>query len=177
MCNDSTHNEQVEASVCRINFNAISSNATLFSSRKIILFWKVLGWLRVICTLTQACSFASWKILNIDYLTLPGWNKWQKWQVEPVEAKNLTQTRAVLWLKITPTYCTMKDNDVWQEKYFSITSSWTKENNCLDRSINNDERCRTFYAWISVLTLSITNCYCCLLRGRGNNKVGTLTKI
>jgi len=51
-----------------------------------------------------------------------------------------------LWLKITPTYCNVKDNDVWQEKYSSVTSRRTEENNSLDRSINNDERCRTSYA-------------------------------
>jgi len=27
----------------------------------------------------------------------------------------------------------MKDNDVWQEKYSSVTSRRTEENNCLDR--------------------------------------------
>ena len=32
VCNDSTRNGQVKASVCRINFNGISSNVTLFSS-------------------------------------------------------------------------------------------------------------------------------------------------
>ena len=52
----------------------------------------------------------------------------------------------MLWLKITPTYCNVKDNDVWQEKYSSVTSRRTEENNSLDRSINNDERCRTSYA-------------------------------
>jgi len=30
------------------------TNVTLYSSRKTLLFWKVLGWLRVICVLTNA---------------------------------------------------------------------------------------------------------------------------
>jgi len=37
---------------------------TLFSSRKILLVWEAFGWLRVICILTKACSFVSWKILT-----------------------------------------------------------------------------------------------------------------
>jgi len=31
---------------------------------RFFLFLKVFGWLRVICVLTKACSFASWKILT-----------------------------------------------------------------------------------------------------------------
>jgi len=42
----------------------ISSDVALFSSRNVILLWKVLVWLRVIGILTKACSFASWKILT-----------------------------------------------------------------------------------------------------------------
>jgi len=49
--------------VCRINFDGSSVNVMLFNSWK-ILFWKALGWLRVICTLTKACRFASWQILT-----------------------------------------------------------------------------------------------------------------
>jgi len=64
VCSDSTRNEQVKTSVCSINFNGSSANVTLFSSRKILPFWKVFGCLRVICILTKACSFASWKILT-----------------------------------------------------------------------------------------------------------------
>jgi len=61
---DSTRNEQVKTSVCHKNFDGSSANVTLFSSLKILLVWEVFGWLRVICILTKACSFASWKILT-----------------------------------------------------------------------------------------------------------------
>jgi len=44
---DSARNEQVKTSVCRVNFDGSSANVTLFSSRKIFLFWKVFGWLRL----------------------------------------------------------------------------------------------------------------------------------
>jgi len=64
VCSDSTRNEQVKTSVCNINFDGSSANVTLFSSQKILLFWKAFGWLLVICILTKACSFASWQILT-----------------------------------------------------------------------------------------------------------------
>jgi len=48
----------------------------------------------------------------------------------------------VLWLKITPTYCNMKDNDVWQEKYSSVTAERTEENNRLNCLQYANERCR-----------------------------------
>jgi len=38
MCNDSTRSKQVETSVCRISFDGGSAKATLFISRKILLF-------------------------------------------------------------------------------------------------------------------------------------------
>ena len=37
------------SSVCRINFGGSFSNVTLFSSRKILPFWKVFVWLRKSC--------------------------------------------------------------------------------------------------------------------------------
>jgi len=57
-------NEQVNPSICGITFGGGSPYAMLFNTSKIFLFWKALGWLRVICILTKACSFASWKILT-----------------------------------------------------------------------------------------------------------------
>jgi len=59
VCSYSTRNEQVETSVCPGNFDGSTANATLFSSRKILLFWKVLNWLRAIFILIKAHSFAS----------------------------------------------------------------------------------------------------------------------
>jgi len=64
LCSDSTPNEQVKTSVCHINFDGSSADVTFFSSPKILLVWEVFGWLRVICILSKACSFASWKILT-----------------------------------------------------------------------------------------------------------------
>jgi len=63
VCSDSIRNEQVKMNACCINFDGSSANVTLFSSRKIVLFWKVFGWLRVICISTNASNFALWKIL------------------------------------------------------------------------------------------------------------------
>ena len=54
VCSDSTHNDQVKTSVCPINFDESFANVTLFSSRKILPFWKVFGCLRVTCILTKA---------------------------------------------------------------------------------------------------------------------------
>jgi len=34
---------KVETSVCRINFDGSSANVTLFSSLKMLLFWRVVG--------------------------------------------------------------------------------------------------------------------------------------
>jgi len=39
----------------------------------------------------------------------------------------------LLWLKLTPTYLSERDNDVWRKKYSSVTSERTEENNCPDR--------------------------------------------
>ena len=64
VCSDSTRNEQVKTSVSRINVDGISSKVTLYSFRKTLLFRKVVGWLRVVCILTKAFSFASWTILT-----------------------------------------------------------------------------------------------------------------
>ena len=50
--------------------------------------------------------------------------------------------KLMLWLKITPTYCNMKDNDIWREKYSSDTARRTEENNCLGCLSNSNERCR-----------------------------------
>jgi len=55
---------QVAINKCLSYQLGISSNVTLFSYRKIILFWKVLVLLMVICILTKACSFAPWNILT-----------------------------------------------------------------------------------------------------------------
>jgi len=44
-----------------LTWHFFQRNAIQFS--KIILFCKVLVWLRVICISSKACSFASWKIL------------------------------------------------------------------------------------------------------------------
>jgi len=63
-----------------------------------------------------------------------------------------------------------------EKKYSSATSERTEENNCLGRLPNNNECCRKLYAWISLLTFSITNCYCCVLWGRRHNKLGTIVK-
>ena len=43
VCSDSTRNEQVKASICRINFGGSSANVTLFRSRKILLFLERFG--------------------------------------------------------------------------------------------------------------------------------------
>jgi len=61
---DSTRIVQFKTSVCHINFDGSSADVTLFNSLKILLVWEVCGWLRVICILSKACSFASWKILT-----------------------------------------------------------------------------------------------------------------
>ena len=42
---DSLTELKVKTSVCRINLDGSSAKVTLFSSRKIFLFWKVFGWL------------------------------------------------------------------------------------------------------------------------------------
>ena len=63
-CIVSTRNGQVKTSVRRIKFGDSTANVTLFNSWKVFLFWKVCSWLRVICILTKACSFASWQILR-----------------------------------------------------------------------------------------------------------------
>jgi len=39
VCNNSTPNEQVKTSVCRIKSDGSSANVTLFNSLKILLFW------------------------------------------------------------------------------------------------------------------------------------------
>jgi len=57
LCSDTTRNEKVNTSVCRINFDGSSANVTLFSSQIILLLWNVFSWLRVICFLTEACRF------------------------------------------------------------------------------------------------------------------------
>jgi len=36
----------------------------------------------------------------------------------------------------------MKDNDVWQAKYSSVTEERTEENNCLNYFQHAHERCR-----------------------------------
>ena len=49
VCSDSTRNEQVDTSVSRSDSEG---SATFFSSRKILLFWKVFSWFPVICIFT-----------------------------------------------------------------------------------------------------------------------------
>ena len=100
MCSDSTCNEQVKTNVCG-NFDGSSANVTLFSSRKILLFWKVFGWLRDIYILTKVCSFVSQKILTQTRYFVIWSNKiicrtlkqTTKWDIGPVEAKYLMHTR------------------------------------------------------------------------------------
>ena len=52
----------------RPSFDGSSVEVPLFSSRKISLFWKVFGWLRIICILTKACNFVSWHIHGLKML-------------------------------------------------------------------------------------------------------------
>ena len=56
-CSNITGNDQVKTSVCRISFDGSSAKVSLFSSRNILLYWSVFGWLRFICFLTGACRF------------------------------------------------------------------------------------------------------------------------
>ena len=81
----------------------------------------------------------------------------------------------VLWLKITPTCWSMKDKDEWQKNTPPALPDELKKT--LVQTISKDEHCTTFYAWISVITPSITNRYCCVLWGRGHYKLGTLVRI
>ena len=99
---DSTRIVQFKTSVCHINFDGSSADVTLFNSLKILLVWEVCGWLRVICILSKACSFASWKILTQTWYFMFYQNKincttlkqtTKKLEVGAVEAKNLMQTR------------------------------------------------------------------------------------
>jgi len=55
-CSDSTCNEQIKTSVCLINFDGSTANVMLFSFQKILLFWKVFGWSRIILISTKACA-------------------------------------------------------------------------------------------------------------------------
>jgi len=48
----------------------------------------------------------------------------------------------------------MKDNDVWQEKYSSVTEERTEENNCLN-CFQYANEC----------------CCCCALRGKRHNEI------
>ena len=65
MCSDSTRNEQVETSVCRISFAGSSTIVTLLSSRKILLFWKFFVCLPIILHFEISLhSFSSWQILT-----------------------------------------------------------------------------------------------------------------
>ena len=80
----------------------------------------------------------------------------------------------LLWLKITPTYWNMKDNDVRQEKYSSVISGRTEEK--IVWTVNKDERCVTFYVWISVLVFSMNDCYCYALWGREHIEIGNIGK-
>ena len=57
----------------------------LFSSWYILLFRKVLGWLRSICILTYVCSFASWLILTWLDDTDTNDRHWHKIKVEPID--------------------------------------------------------------------------------------------
>jgi len=80
--------------------------AVLLTQRCLVVgksFGKFFGWLRDICILAKACSFASWQMLTyITHLNvLPKWNYLsntetndKRWQVEPVEVQNLMQTSA-----------------------------------------------------------------------------------
>jgi len=43
LCGISSRNEEVGTNVCRINIDSSSANATLYSSRKTPMFWKVFG--------------------------------------------------------------------------------------------------------------------------------------
>ena len=59
----------------------ITDNVMLFIFQKILLFWKVFGWSRIIRISTKACSFASrqfFTYFNVFSKTLWHWNKWQK---------------------------------------------------------------------------------------------------
>jgi len=68
MCSDAARNEQVEASVCNINFGCSSANVSLFRYRIILLLWKFFfmfaGHLHFEKSL-QLCFMADF---NIDYL-------------------------------------------------------------------------------------------------------------
>jgi len=57
LCSDTTRYERVKTSVYRTNFDCNSAKVTLFSSGKILLFWNVFSWLRVICIVKEACRF------------------------------------------------------------------------------------------------------------------------
>ena len=68
MCSDSTRiNEQVETNICCNNTDGSSAKVTLFSSSKILLFWKVFDWLQIM-PYDEGLQFCFMAHFNIDYL-------------------------------------------------------------------------------------------------------------
>jgi len=71
----------VQLAMNSVLLTLITDNVMLFIFQKILLFWKVFGWSRIIRISTKACSFASrqfFTYFNVFSKTLWHWNKWQK---------------------------------------------------------------------------------------------------
>ena len=60
VCGDSTRNEQVKTSVSRINFDGSSADIALFSSRKILVFGKILAKIVNVIQHTRSCLSIYW---------------------------------------------------------------------------------------------------------------------
>ena len=79
---------------------------------------------------TKLCPCAQHTFLYCAYIALLG--KISDGAILPLAEHDWLN---LLWLKITPTYWNMKDNDVWEEKYPSDTSTKRKITAWVDNQI------------------------------------------
>jgi len=71
VCGDSTRNEQVKTSVCRINFDGSSANIALFSSRKILVFRKILAKIVNVIQHARSCLSIYWAAICFYSINQP----------------------------------------------------------------------------------------------------------